>query len=91
MDNLYKWILLKSKGCITGFYYENSSSTIIGLSVTDDDVSSIAPPLTPQYHACIFPPFPSPNGGTFLSVADLRAFKKVDLYHVSNRYIGILI
>ena len=63
----------------------------MGHGVTDDYVSRVAPPLTPQYHARIFPPFPGPNGGTFLSVADLRALKKVDPCRVSNRCIGILI
>jgi hypothetical protein len=89
----YKWILLKNRGCITGFYYENPSfgTTIIGLGVIDDSASKIAPPLTPQYHARVFPPFPGPNGGTFLSVASLSDLEKVDLCCVENRCIGILI
>ncbi|RDL41647.1 uncharacterized protein BP5553_01626 [Venustampulla echinocandica] len=50
MTDKYKWILLKSKGCISGFYYEAPISPVITrLAVTSDATSQVDPPLTPQY------------------------------------------
>jgi hypothetical protein len=84
---------LKSRGCITGLYYQNPriDTSIIGFGVIGDSTTRIAAPLTPQYHENVSPPFPGPNGGTFLSVASLSGLKRVDVCRVENRCIGILI
>lgn len=95
MDNEYKWILLKTKGYVTGFYYENltSGTTVMRLGVTSDGISGTATPRAPQYHACDIPlpPIAGPNAGLFLSVAVLHDLEKVDLCRTSTRCTGILI
>jgi hypothetical protein len=93
MENDYKWILLGSKGCITGFYYENSPpcSKIMRLGITSDNTHTTTTALTPQYHICEIPPIAGPNAGLFLSVAILSGFEKVNLCRVLDRCTGILI
>lgn len=91
--NQYQWILLKNKGCITGFYYENSAShtIIMRLGVADDGAFMTCTPLTPQYPARVLPPIAGPNGGVFLTVAFLGGFEKIDLCRVSGRCTGMLV
>jgi hypothetical protein len=80
-------------GCVTGLYYENRPSCrkIMRLGVTGDDVPLKTTPLTPQYRVCRIPPIGSIGAGLFLSTAVLSGLDKVDLCHVSNRCIGMLI
>jgi hypothetical protein len=91
MQNEYKWVLLRNKGCVTGLYYENSLSKIMRLGVIGDGTPPTTTPLTPQYPVCKIPPIAGPDAGLFLSVAILSDLEKVDLCCVSNRCIGMLI
>jgi hypothetical protein len=61
------------------------------LGVIGDGALTTGTPLTPQYPARVFPPMAGPNGGTFVTVAFLGGFEKVDLCRVSNRCTGMLV
>jgi hypothetical protein len=79
--------------CVTRLYYENRPccGNIIRLGVTSDGFPLKTTPLTPQYRVCGIPLIGSIGARLFLSIAHLSDLEKVDLCHVSNRYIGIMI
>lgn len=90
----YIWILLKSKGHVSGLYYEDPGSRkiITKLGISDDGISPKATLLNPQYYcACVIPGIAGPNVGLFLTVATLSDIRKVDLCRIGSRCTGILI
>jgi hypothetical protein len=91
----FKWIFLKNKGYVSGFYYENPASgpTIMRLGITSDGTSHSGTPLMPQYAewGLPSPPIAGPNAGLFLSVAHLGNLKRVELCRVASRGTGLLI
>jgi hypothetical protein len=95
MTNRYKWILLKNRGCITGFYYEKpiARPVTMRLGVIGDGNSELITHQTPQFPACDSPYLPSvgPDAGLFLSIAVLSGLKKVELCRVANRCTGVMI
>jgi hypothetical protein len=95
INKKYKWILLKKKGCVTGFYYENPiiSPTIIRLSITSDSTFVSNTVLIPWYATLDFPSFliVSPNVRLFLLVAVLIDLKRVKLCRVTSRCTELLI
>lgn len=90
----WKWILLKSKGCVSGFYFENSRypKSTKRLGITYDDFPKGHYPPTLQYYA-------SASGHSridglnhlFLSVGTFNDFRKVDLCRRENRCTGMLV
>jgi hypothetical protein len=91
----YKWILLKKKRCVVGFYYENPTigPTIIRLGIISDSTFLSDTTLMPRYAIL---GFPSPliaglNAGLFLLVAVLSNLKKIELCRVASRCTGLLI
>lgn len=95
MDGDYKWILLKSKGCITGFYYEVpiSSPIIRKLAVTSDAAPQSDLPFVAEYPMVGLPstPISGPSAGLFLSTAILSNLRRVELCRIGNRCTGLLI
>jgi hypothetical protein len=91
----YKWILLKKKGCVVGFYYENptTSPIIIRLGITSDNTSLSDIALMPRYAILGFPSplIAGPNTRLFLLVVVLSNLKKVELYRVASRCTRLLI
>jgi hypothetical protein len=89
----FKWILLKSKGCVSGFYYENPRwpLSIPSLGIANDGFPVKSSIQTPHYYASPgFPPIAVPSY-LFLSVAVLSQSTKVCLRRVGNRCTGMMI
>ena len=93
--NRYKWILLRNRGCVTGFYYEKPIAlpVIMRLGVIADGNSELKAHQSLQFPACDSPylPLVGPGAGLFLSIAVLSDLKKVELCRVANRCTGVMI
>ena len=94
--DLYAWYRLRAYGCVAGFYYDGLGPLgIRRLRVVGDELSVSPLPRVPQYMACKAPmlakstnPWPSK---LYLSVADLRDLRRVDICKVADRLSGMLI
>jgi hypothetical protein len=88
----YKWIRLKSKGCIVGFYYEDSfHPKIIRIGAISNGSSTECPLLIPQYQICNVPSIAGPDAGLFLSVAPLAGIRTISMCKALKRCTGLLI
>ena len=83
----YRWILLKNKGYVTGFYHENSNRHPIPRLGIVFDGTPLSERLMPQSPR-IAPP---PNRHHFFSVAELKDVERVDVCRLRDRCTGLLI
>ncbi|TGO44887.1 hypothetical protein BCON_0450g00060 [Botryotinia convoluta] len=89
----YRWVMLKHNGCISGFYFENSTEIRRLGVIGDDNPTEVDEVPLPRYETCdpVRPLIGFLGRTLFMNDAKIQDLKSVTICRVGRRCIGMLI
>ncbi|TGO73619.1 hypothetical protein BELL_0346g00070 [Botrytis elliptica] len=89
----YRWVMLKHRGCISGFYFENSTEIRRLGVIGDDNLTEVDEIPLPRYETCdpVRPLIGFLGRTLFMNDAKIQDFKSITICRVGSRCIGMLI